>query len=130
MTKELNCAGCGAPATLTRALPLCSRCGLAVAEEALGFVFDGLRSDAGVIELPAVLPSAMSPKEADDIAFQRLASLRRQGAKHVTFKDFRDLMEVTGRSRPWVYQWLDARATEGELVKEKTADGVVYALAY
>jgi hypothetical protein len=130
MTKEQNCTGCGAPATLTKTIPLCSRCGLAVAEEALGFVFDGLRDGTGVIELPAAPSSGMSPKEADDVAHQHLVALRRKGVKRMTFKDFRELMEVTGRSRPWVYRWLDERAKDGDLVKEKTPDGVAYTLAY
>lgn len=130
MTKELNCAGCGNPATHTKTLPVCARCALAVAEEALGFVFAGLRGDAGVIELPAPPAPGMSPKEADDVAYQRLAALRRKGVKRVTFQDFKDLMDVTGRSRAWVYGWLDDRAKDGDLTKEKTADGVGYTLAY
>jgi hypothetical protein len=130
MTKEQNCTSCGGPATLTKTVALCSRCGLAVAEEALGFVFAGLRDGSGVIELPTLPQPAMSPRDASDIAHQRLVALRRKGAKRVGFQDFRDLMEVTGRSRPWVYQWLDDRVKDGDLVKEKTADGVVYALAY
>lgn len=131
MTKELKtCAGCGGPATLTRTVALCSRCGLAVSEEALGFVFAGLRDGAGVIELPAAAKAGMSPKEADDVAHQRLVSLRRKGVKRVTFQDFKDLMEVTGRSRPWVYQWLDDRVKDGDLVKDRTPDGVGYTLAY
>lgn len=130
MTKEQNCTGCGGPATLLKTLPLCSRCGLAVAEEALGFVFDGLRGDAGVIELPAPPGPGMSPKEADDVAHQRLAALRRQGVKRVTFQDFKELMPVTGRSRPWVYRWLDDRVKDGDLVKDSTPDGVGYTFAY
>jgi hypothetical protein len=130
MTKELNCTGCGGPATLTKTVPLCSRCGLAVAEEALGFVFTGLRDGARVIELPAVPAQGMSPKEADDVAHQHLVALRRKGVERMTFGDFRELMGVTGRSRPWVYQWLDDRVKDGDLVKEKTADGVGYTFAY
>lgn len=126
----MNCAGCGTPATLTRTVPLCARCGLAVAEEALGFVFDGVREGAETIGLPAAPAPGMTPREADDVAHQRLVSLRRKGVKRVTFQDFRDLMEITGRSRPWVYQWLDDRVRDGDLVKEKTADGVGYTLAY
>jgi hypothetical protein len=131
MTKEQKtCTGCGVPAAFTRTVPLCARCGLAVAEEALGFVFDGLRGDSGVIELPAAPAPGMSPKEAGHVAHQRLAALRRQGMKRVTFQDFKELMEITGRSRPWVYQWLDDRVKGGDLVKEKTPDGVGYAFTY
>lgn len=126
MTKELNCAGCGAPAAFTKTVAVCPRCALAVAEEALGFVWAGLRSDAGVIELPAVPASRMSPAEADDVAHQKLAALRRQGVKRVTFGDLKGLMEITGRSRPWVYQWLDGRVKDGDLVKEKTPEGAVF----
>jgi hypothetical protein len=129
MTKEMNCSSCGAPATLTKVVSLCARCGLAVAEEALGFVFGGLRDGATVIELPAP-KSVMSPKDANDVMYQRLVSLRRKGAKRVTFQDFRDLMGVTERSRQWVYKWLDERVGDGDLVKEKTADGTSYTLAY
>jgi hypothetical protein len=129
MTKEMNCAGCGGPATLTRTLPLCSRCALAVAEEALGFVFAGLRSDAGVIELPALPEDRMSPAEADDVAHQRLAALRRKGKERVTFADFKDLTEITGRSRPWVYGWLDDRVKGGDLVKDTTQERVSYVIA-
>lgn len=129
MTKEQNCTACAGPATLTKTLPLCSRCALAVAEEALGFVFAGLRSDSGVIELPAVPEDRMSPAAADDVAHQRLAALRRQGLKRVTFGDFRALMEITGRSRPWVYRWLDARVAEGDLIKDKTLEGAAYRFA-
>lgn len=130
MTKEQNCAGCGGPAVLTKTLPLCSRCGLAISEEALGFVFAGLRDGSGTIELPSVPEDSMSPREADDVAHQRLAALRRKGVKRVTFQDFKDLMEVTGRSRPWVYRWLDERVKDGDLVKDATPDGVGYTLAY
>lgn len=129
MTKEQNCTACAGPATLSKTLPLCSRCALAVAEEALGFVFAGLRSDAGVIELPAVPEDRMSPAAADDVAHQRLAALRRQGVKRVTFGDFKDVMAATKRSRPWVYQWLDGRVRDGDLVKDATPDGVGYRFA-
>ncbi|MFH8805294.1 hypothetical protein ACH4F6_38095 [Streptomyces sp. NPDC017936] len=129
MTKEQDCTACGVPATLTKTLPLCSRCALAVAEEALGFVFAGLRSDAGVIELPAVPEDRMSPAAADDVAHQRLAALRRRGVERVTFGDLKELMEITGRSRPWVYRWLDARVRDGDLVKDSTPEGVGYRFA-
>lgn len=130
MTKEQNCAGCGGPATLIKTLPLCSRCGLAVAEEAMSFVFAGLRSDAGVIELPAVPTSRMGPAEADDVAHRRLAALRRKGVKRVTFQDFKELMEITGRSRPWVYGWLDDRVKDGSLTKDTTQEIQGYTFAY
>lgn len=132
MTKETNCAACAGPATLTKTIPLCARCGLAVSEEALGFVFDGLRGDASVIELPAPPAPGMTPREADDVAYQHLVALRRKGLKRVTFQDFRELMETTGRSRPWVYRWLDDRVKEGDLVKDKDAsqDRVGYTFAY
>lgn len=129
MTKELNCAGCGGLATLTRTLPLCSRCALKVAEEALGFVFAGLRSDAGVIELPTVPESRMSPAEADDVAHQKLAALRRQGVKRVTFGDLKELVEITGRTRQWVYGWLDDRVKDGDLVKDRSQERVGYLFA-
>ncbi|MGY5634176.1 hypothetical protein ACW7N6_38190 [Streptomyces sp. UC1A3] len=129
MTKELTCAGCTGPATLTKAVPLCSRCGLAVAEEALGFVFAGLRDGAGVIELPAAPDGRMGPAEADDVAHQRLAMLRRKGLKRVTFTDFRDLMEITGRSRAWVYRWLDDRVRDGDLVKDTSQERVGFVFA-
>lgn len=131
MTKELKtCTGCGGPATLTKTVALCARCGLAVAEEALGFVFTGLRDGPGVIELPAVPSPGMSPKEADDVAHQHLVALRRKGVKRMTFQDFRELMDVTGRSRPWVYQWLDDRVKDGDLVKDRSEDRVGYTFAY
>jgi hypothetical protein len=131
MTKEQKtCAGCGVPAAFTRTVPLCARCGLAVAEEALGFVFDGLRGDSRVIELPAAPEPRMSPKVADDVAHQRLAALRRKGVKRVTFADFKDLIEVTGRTRPWVYGWLDDRVKEGDLIKDKSQEKVGYVFAY
>lgn len=130
MTKEQNCTGCGGPATLTKTVALCSRCGLAVAEEALGFVFDGLRDGAGTIELPAAPSPGMSPKEADDVAHQHLVALRRKGVKRMTFQDFRELMEITGRSRPWVYRWLDDRVKDGDLTKDTTQDRVGYTFAY
>lgn len=130
MTKELSCAGCSGPATLTKTVPLCSRCGIAVAEEALGFVFAGLRDGAGVIELPALPQRGMSPKEADDMALQHLVALRRKGLQRVTFQDFRELMAVTGRSRPWVYRWLDDRVRDGELVKDTSGERVCYVFAY
>lgn len=129
MTKELNCAGCGATAVFTKAVPVCPRCALAVAEEALGFVFSGLRSDAGVIELPAAPAPRMSPAEADDVAHQKLAALRRQGVKRVTFADLKGLMEITGRSRPWVYQWLDGRVKDGDLVKDTSQETIGYVFA-
>lgn len=130
MTKELNCAGCGGPATLVKTLPLCSRCGLAVAEEAMSFVFDGLRSEAGTVSLPAVPQSRMSPAEADDVAHQRLAALRRKGVKRVTFGDLKELVEITGRSRPWVYMWLDDRVKDGSLTKDTSQETVGYTFAY
>lgn len=132
MTKELNCSVCGVPATLTKTLPLCARCGLAVSQEALDFVFAGLRGDAGVIELPSPAAPGMSPKEANDVAYQYLVALRRRGLKRVTVPDFKELMETTGRSRPWVYRWLDARVEAGELVKDKdtSQDRVGYTFAY
>ncbi|MFD8226904.1 hypothetical protein ACFV16_22335 [Streptomyces massasporeus] len=129
MTKELSCTGCGGAAVHTKTTPLCSRCALAVAEEALGFVFASLRSDAGVIQLPAAPEDRMSPAEADDVTYQRLSALRRKGVKRVTYADFKDLREVTGRSRPWVYRWLDARVKDGDLTKEATPDGVGYVFA-
>lgn len=130
MTKEMSCTGCGSPATLSKTLPLCARCGLAVAEEALGFVFDGLRGEGRTIELPTAPEPRMSPKEADDVAHQRLAALRRKDVKRVTFADLRDLTEITGRSRPWVYRWLDARVADGDLVKDTTPEGAGYTFAY
>lgn len=129
MTTELKCAGCGGPAVFSRTVPVCARCALAVAEEALGFVFTGLRGEAGVIELPAVPEPRMTPAEADDVAHQRLAALRRKGVKRVTYADFKDLLEHTGRSRPWVYRWLDERVKDGELVKDKSQEPVGYVFA-
>lgn len=129
MTKELNCTGCGGPATVTKTLPLCSRCALAVAEEALGFVFAGLRSDDGIVRLPAAPEERMSPKAADDVAHQRLAALRRKGVKRVTFGDFKEVMVATERSRPWVYRWLDAQVTAGDLVKDTSREPVGYVFA-
>jgi hypothetical protein len=129
MTKEQNCAGCNGPATLTKTVPLCARCGLAVAEDALGFVFDGLRGDAEVIRLPAPPAPPMTPREVDDVAHQHLAALRRKGLKRVTAQDFRELMKAVDRSRPWVYRWLDDRVKDGDLVKDKTPDGVGYTFA-
>lgn len=131
MTKEQDCTGCGSPATLTRSLPLCSRCGLAVAEEVMGFVFAGLRGGAGTIELPAAAAPVMSPGEADDVAHQRLASLRKKGLRQVTYRDFKDLAEITGRSRPWVYRWLDDRVKGGDLIKDTSpGGGISYTLTY
>lgn len=130
MTKEQGCTVCGAPTMLVKTLPLCSRCGLAIAEEAMSFVFDGLRSGAGVIELPTAAQSRMSPAEADDVAHRRLVALRRKGVKQVTFHDFRELMEITGRSRPWVYGWLDDRVKDGTLTKDTSGDIHSYAFAY
>lgn len=130
MTKEQNCTVCGSPATLVKTLLLCARCGLAVAEEVLPFIFDGLRSPSGVIELPAAPKDRMSPAEADDVAYRRLAALKKQGVKRVTFQDFRDLMEITGRSRPWVYRWLDDRVKGGDLVKDTSQETVGYTFAY
>lgn len=129
MTKELNCTACTGPATLTRTIPLCSRCALAVSEEALGFVFAGLRDGAGVIELPAALKDRMGAAEADDVAHQRLAALRRKGVKRVVFADFKDLMEITERSRAWVYRWLDGRVADGDLVKDTSGEQVGYVFA-
>lgn len=130
MTKEQNCAGCGAPATLAKTLPLCSRCGLAVAEEAMSFVFDGLRDGAGTIGLPAAPQSRMSPSEADDVAHQKLAALRRKGVKRVTFHDLRELVEITGRSRQWVYGWLDNRVRDNSMTKDTAGDTVGYTFTY
>lgn len=130
MTKELGCTVCGAPATLTKTLSLCSRCGLKIAEETLGFVFDGLRNGSGVVELPAAPKSRMGSSEADDVAHQKLAALKRDGSKQVTFKDFRPLMEITGRSRGWVYAWLDARVKDGTLTKDTSGEVHTYAFAY
>lgn len=130
MTKEQNCTGCGGRPALTKTLPLCARCGLAVAEEALGFVFAGMRGDAGVIELPAPPAPAMSPKEADDVAHQYLVALRRKGMKRLTFQDCKELMTITGRSRPWVYGWLDDRVKDGDLAKDTTQDRVGYTFTY
>lgn len=130
MTKEQGCTSCGAPTTLVKTLPLCSRCGLAISEEALAFVFDGLRSGAGTIELPTATQSRMSPAEADDVSHRRLATLRRKGVERVTFHDFRELMEITGRSRPWVYMWLDERVKDGSLTKDTTTEPVSYTFAY
>ncbi len=130
MTKELGCTICDAPATLTKTLPLCSRCGLKIAEETLGFVFDGLRNGSGVVELPAAPKSRMSPAEADDVAHQKLAALKRSGAKEVTYRDLKPLLEVTGRSRGWVYAWLDARVADGTLTKDTSRETHTYAFAY
>jgi hypothetical protein len=130
MTTEQNCTNCGVPAAFAKTLPLCARCGLAVAEEALGFVFGGLRGEAGVIELPAAPAPRMSPKVADDVAHQRLAALRRKGVKRVTYADLKDLTEITGRSRPWVYQWLEARVKDGDLIKDTSQETVGYVFAY
>ncbi|WP_086559921.1 hypothetical protein [Streptomyces africanus] len=130
MTKELNCTGCGLQAVHTQTVPLCPRCALAVAEEALGVVFAGLRSDDGVIKLPAAPEDRMSPAEADDVTYQRLSALRRKGVKRVTYEDFKDLREITGRSRPWVYRWLDSRVKDGDLIKDTSQDRVGYTFAY
>jgi hypothetical protein len=129
MTKEMNCAGCGASAVHTKTVPLCGRCGLAVAEEALGFIFAGVRGGATVIELPAP-ESKMSTEEANDVTYQHLVALRRKGVKQVTASDFKEIMTATGRSRPWLYRWLDARVDDRELAKTKTADGVTYTFTY
>lgn len=129
MTKETNCTACGLPATLTKTVALCARCGLAVAEEALGFVFAGVRDGSDVITLPAPPEEAMGAEEAKDVALQHLVSLKRRGATTVTFQDCRELMTLVGRSRGWVYQWLDARAKAGDLIKERTPEGVAYRFA-
>lgn len=129
MTKELTCAGCGGPAVFTKTVTVCPRCALAVAEEALGFVFAGLRSDDGIVRLPAAPEERMSAVEADDVAHQKLAALRRGGVKRVTFADMKDLVDVTGRSRPWVYRWLDAQVKAGDLVKDTSQETVGYLFA-
>jgi hypothetical protein len=131
MTQEQKtCTGCGVPAAFTRTVALCARCGLAVAEEAMGFVFDGLRGDSTVIELPAAPAPRMSAKEADDVAHQHLVALRRKGVKRVTFQDCKELVNLTGRSRPWVYAWLDDRVKDGNLVKDETQKTIGYTFTY
>lgn len=39
-------------------------------------------------------------------------------------------MEITGRSRPWVYRWLDDRVRDGDLVKDSSQDRVGFTFTY
>lgn len=56
----------------------------------------------------------------------RLADLQAAGVVRVTAQQFKDIPQITGRSRPWVYLWLEKRAESGVLVKDTSRDPVGY----
>lgn len=60
----------------------------------------------------------------------QLAALKAAGVERVTARQFTDTARITGRSRPWVYRWLDDRVKDGHLIKDSSQDRVGYTFAY
>lgn len=148
MTKESRCTACGRPPVTARPVQLCSMClteaAVQVVPDALRSVLNALRAEASVgravpslAEVSATLsenPEIRSPRasvaDANRAMAGQLAALRAAGVERVTARQFMDTARITGRSRPWVYRWLDDRVKDGHLIKDSSQDRVGYTFAY
>lgn len=142
MTKKSMCKACGRPPCTARPVPLCSMCLMEAAvqatPDALRSVLNSLRAEAAagragpalanVRAIPAENPKPprSSVADADRIMAERLAALQATGVTRVTVRQFQDVPQITGRSRPWVYLWLDKRTEQGALIKDSSQDPVGY----
>lgn len=144
MTRRSKCTACGRPPATARPVPLCSMCLTEAAVQAVPGVLrsalNSLRAEAAAGQPVSALTDvkatlAESPKparprasvaEADQIMKDRLASLRTAGVTRVTVRQFKDVPRITGRSRQWVYLWLNRRVEQGTLVKDASQDPVGY----
>ncbi|QDN64379.1 hypothetical protein FNV66_00665 (plasmid) [Streptomyces sp. S1D4-14] len=59
----------------------------------------------------------------------RLEALRAAGIERMTVQHFRDLSEMTGRSRPWIYMVLGTLVDEGRLVDDSRGGQAVWRFA-
>lgn len=122
MTRKLTCAAgrCdGAPA-ITKPLPLCPLHGLEVASQIASDVFRSALATAhrNAPHLTAPPPVRRTQAEAYRLADEYLAKLKEHGRERFAFRDVKDVVPLTGKSRSWVYAWLEKRASEGVLVRE------------
>lgn len=149
MSKELTCAArCGAAPVIVKPVPLCVLHGLEVASEIVPGVLKGTvgkaRQDAAANRSPAHLAAVAAPpgtadlpdgparptrEEAHRLAAQRLDALRAQGLEWVAVRHFRDVPALAGRSRPWMYMWLQARVDDGVLVPDPRGGQAGYRFA-
>lgn len=147
MTGTSKCAGCGRPPTTARPVPLCPMClteaAVQAVPDALRAVLNSLRAEAAAdrpvppMRSVKVAPGAVSNpsrprvgvEEADRLMAERLDALKANGVQRVTVAQFRDISQVTGRSRPWVYLWLDKQAERGVMVKDASQSPVGYRFA-
>ena len=148
MSKEARCAAkCPAVPVITKPVPLCALHGLEVAQEVVPAVLKGsvgrARREAAAhrlasrLEAVATAPetASMSPPvrppqdEAVDLVRARLDALRAAGVEWVTPRHLRDIPQMVGRSRPWVYMVLGGLADEGVLVRDDRGDQAGYRFA-
>lgn len=133
MTEKLTCLtdGCGAHPVITQPVPLCAMCGLEAASQIISGVLHGAlataRRDASVLCAP--VPVRRPPAEAYRLADEYLAKLKEGGVERVTFRHVKDVVPITGKSRGWVYAWLEKRAGEGTLVRDDRHGQVGYRFA-
>lgn len=122
MTRKLTCVtdGCGASPAITKPVPLCPVHGLEVATQIVSGVLRSAvataRRDAPNLTAPP--PVRLPMDEAYRLADAYLAKLKEHGRERFAFRDVKDVVPLTGKSRSWVYAWLEKRAGEGVLVRE------------
>lgn len=122
MTKKLTCVEgrCGADPVITKPVPLCSVHGLDVASQITSGVLRSavVAARRNAPNLAAPPPVRLTQAEAYRVADEYLAKLRAQDRERFAFRDVRDVVPLTGKSRGWVYAWLEKRASEGVLVRD------------
>jgi hypothetical protein len=111
---------CGAAPVITKPVPLCSVHGLDVASQVVSGVLRSavVAARRNAPNLTAPPPVRLTQAEAYQVADEYLTKLKAQGREHFAFRDVRDVVPLTGKSRSWVYAWLDKRANEGVLVRD------------
>ena len=122
MTRKLTCVAgrCGADPVVTKPVPLCPVHGLEVASQVVSGVLQSAAVTArrNAPNLTAPPPVRLPMEDAFRLADEYLAKLRAQGREHFAFRDVKDVMPLTGKSRSWVYAWLEKRAADGVLVRD------------
>lgn len=122
MTRKLTCAVNAAHTApvVTKPVPLCAVCGLEVASQVVSGVLQSAVATArrNAPNLTAPPPVRRSQAEAYQLADEYLAGLKAGGAEWIAFRHVKDVVPITGKSRGWVYAWLEKRAADGVLVRD------------
>lgn len=122
MTRKLTCAAgrCNGAPAITKPLPLCPLHGLEVASQIAADVFRSALATAhrNAPHLTAPPPVRRTQAEAYLLADEYLTGMEDQGVVWFAYADVKGVVPLTGKSRSWVYAWLDKRADEGRLVRE------------